>query len=386
VTKRFSSLTLEGTVLGFHVIGEDMTGEDKRQRSPERIQTDESLRDERDKVDDAIGTTFSALEELGNAVIEKARVRADAVLAAAREKEDRASERRTARESGLLARNRGRADAVLDRERSDADELIRAERASPHVHLSTLRHYTDEDLFEERSRGDDELATRDEFLGVVSHDLRNMLANVMGFATLIERAKLQGEHADAVRMHAQRIQRSGSQMSRLIGDLVDVASIEAGALAVACELGSPGDVVVEAVDAFQTQAAAYEVALLAEVIPPQSPVPFDAARIFQVLANLLSNAIKFTPAKGRVVVRVERVDDELRFGVSDNGEGIAADQLHAIFERFHQLDPNDRRGVGLGLYVSQCIVHGHGGRIWAESKLGLGSTFYFTLPIPRTPE
>jgi signal transduction histidine kinase len=233
---------------------------------------------------------------------------------------------------------------------------------------SPERIQTDESL-----RADDELATRDEFLGLVSHDLRNMLANVMGFAALIEKAKLQGEQADAVRMHAQGIQRSGARMSRLIGDLVDVASIEAGALAVSHELADPEEVVVEAVHNFQAQAAAGEITLVAEVILPLSSVPFDSARVFQVLTNLLHNALEFTPPKGHVVVRVEQVDAELRFGVRATGAGIDPDKLETIFERYRQLD----------LYISKCIVHGHGGRIWVESERGEGSTFYFTLPITQ---
>jgi signal transduction histidine kinase len=361
--------------------GEDQLGEEQRP-TPERIQTDESLRVEREKVDDAIAETFSALEELADAVIEKARGRAAAIVAAARAKAGRVRDPATARSYRTYVQDRVREDELLREERSNTDEVLRAERAWQNAHLSDLRRETDENLLEERARADEAVATRDEFLGIVGHDLRNMLANVMGAAAVIEKAGSQPNHADLIQKCAQRIQRSGARMNRLIGDLLDVASIEAGALAVNCELGNPGDVVVEAVDAFQTQAAASEVALIPEVIPPQLQVPFDAARLFQVLANLLSNAIKFSPPKGRVVVRVERVDDELRCGVSDNGEGIAADKLDAIFERYHQLDPNDRRGVGLGLYISKSIVHGHGGRIWVESKLGEGSTFYFTLPIP----
>jgi signal transduction histidine kinase len=82
-------------------------------------------------------------------------------------------------------------------------------------------------------------------------------------------------------------------------------------------------------------------------------------------------------------VRVEQIDDELRFGVRDDGTGIDPDKLEVIFGRFQQLDSNDRRGVGLGPYISKCIVLGHHGRIWVESKLGEGSVFYFTIPIPR---
>jgi signal transduction histidine kinase len=360
--------------------GEAKLDEDGQHPSPERIQTDESLRVEREKVDDAIVETFSALEQLADAVIEKARGRADAILATARAKADRMSGPATTQSFEKRTRNREHEDEVLREERSNADERIRAERESQSAHLSTLRRDTDENLLEERSRSDDALATRDEVLGIVSHDLRNMLASVMGFAALIEKAESRENHADTVRLCAQRIQRSGARMNRLIGDLVDVASIEAGALAVRRDLADPAEVALEAVDAFEPQATAAEITLVAEVIPPLTNVPFDTARIFQVLANLLSNATKFTPPKGRIVLRVEQLDDEIRFGVSDTGPGIAADKLEAIFERFHQL-ADDRRGVGLGLYISKCIVQGHHGRIWAQSNPGEGSTFSFTLPI-----
>lgn len=359
-----------------------MTAEDSEQPSPERTQTDQSLRVEREKVDDAIAETFSALEERADAVIETARERADAIVAAARAKMDRLSGSAAERSSVMRARARAREDELLREERSRVDEASDVEWAAHSVHLLELRRATDEHLLEERARADAALAIRDEFLGLVGHDLRNMLASVMGAATLIERAPLTDTYADTARRCAERIKRSGARMSRLIGDLLDVASIEAGALAVSCEVGDPADVVVDVVDAFQTQAEASEITLVAEVIPPLPRVPFDAARVFQVLANLLSNALKFTPRNGRVVVGVERVDEVVRFGVRDTGEGIAPEKLDAIFERFHQLDSNDRRGVGLGLYISKSIVHGHGGAIWAESEVGKGSTFYFTLPIP----
>ena len=88
---------------------------------------------------------------------------------------------------------------------------------------------------------------------------------------------------------------------------------------------------------------------------------------------------------GQFVVRVERIGDDIRFAVSDTGVGIPADKLEAVFVRFLQVAKNDRRGVGLGLYISKCIVQGHGGRIWAESSIGQGSTFCFTLPIHVVP-
>jgi signal transduction histidine kinase len=184
-----------------------------------------------------------------------------------------------------------------------------------------------------------------------------------------------------VLLHAQRIQRSGARMNRLLGDLVDIASIQAGVLTVTREVGDPAHVVAEAVETFQAQASARGVLLAAAIAPQLPPAAFDPARILQVLSNLLSNAIKFTPAHGNVVVRVERAGDELCVAVGDTGVGIPPDKLEAIFERFLQVAHNDRRGVGLGLYISKAIVQGHGGRIWAESTIGKGSTFCFTLPI-----
>jgi signal transduction histidine kinase len=142
----------------------------------------------------------------------------------------------------------------------------------------------------------------------------------------------------------------------------------------------PAEVVTEAVETFQPRAATGQISLMTELIAPLSPATLDSARILQVLINLLSNAIKFTPPNGKVTVRAERQGAQLRFSVTDTGDGIPADKLEAIFERFFQVAENDRRGMGLGLYISKCIVQGHGGRIWAESKKGEGSTFVFTIP------
>src|SRR4029078_10109919 len=117
----------------------------------------------------------------------------------------------------------------------------------------------------ERARSDDAVATRDEFLGIVSHDLRNMLGAMVGFAALIAKAEGEENHKEQVLSHAHRIQRSAARMNRLIGDLVDVASIEAGVLAVTPEVGDPTQVVTEAVDTFQAQASAGGISLTADI-------------------------------------------------------------------------------------------------------------------------
>ena|SRR4051812_3737 len=350
--------------------------------SSEREQTDESLRAERDKADHALEVELAAIDETADAVISRARSRADAVLAAARAKTDRQITTAPVTPSPrTLARERAVEDATLREERATADETVREERAEKVGLLSIEREETDKDLSNERARSDDLVATRDDFLGMVSHDLRNMLAAMVGRAALISLEVARPDHVDQVRDHAARIQRSGARMERLIGDLVDVASIDAGVLAVSREISDPVQVLTEAVETFQEQAKKNGIALGMLVPAPLPPAAYDPARILQVLTNLLSNALKFTAAGGTVTVAVEHLGNDLRFAVRDTGIGIAADQVERIFGRFLQVTRNDRRGVGLGLYISKCIVQGHGGRIWADSELRKGTTFYFTVPI-----
>lgn len=360
----------------------------KNEPLSEREQTDESLRVEREKTDRAIEEKLTAIDETADAVVNLARDRADEVVAAARAKTDgEAPVGGPAARVGRKATERERIleDHVLADERADADETLREERAEKVSLLATERGETDKDLSSERARADDALATRDEFLGVVSHDLRTLLNAIVGFAALIEAGIANGNQEEAVTSHARRIQRSGARMNRLIGDLVDVASIEAGKLTVTRHVADPVQVVTEAIDTFHAQAQKAGIGIHTEIVPPLSHARFDSARILQVLCNLLSNALKFTRADGKVVVRLEQKADSLQFTVTDNGAGIPADLLDAVFTRFHQVTPNDRRGLGLGLYISKCIVEGHGGQIWAESRVGEGSAFMFTLPVLGAP-
>ena len=351
--------------------------------SPERQQTDESLRLERERADAALAEDAHLVDDVADAVIAKARVHADEVLSAARIKTDRRScmAPPTGVTPAALAKERGLEDRALREERAEADEALQRERAEHMALLATERDETDKDLIRERDRSDDALATRDEFLGIVSHDLRTLLNQVMGFAGLIT-MELSGKgNLEQIAEDAERIRRSGIQMNRLIGDLTDIAGIHAGTLTVTAYESDPGQVATEAIDTFQTQASARGITLGARLVVPMPVVVFDPARILQVLTNLLSNAIKFTPRGGRVVLEVKRRGPDLCFTVADTGIGIPLDKLDAVFERYVQVATNDRRGVGLGLYISKCIVQGHGGRIWVESRPGNGSTFSFTLPM-----
>ena len=170
-------------------------------------------------------------------------------------------------------------------------------------------------------------------------------------------------------------------MNRLIGDLIDVASIDAGKLAFQSVSGDSSALVVEAVETFAAAASAKDIALASEVVGEERASAFDHDRMLQVLANLITNALKFTPKGGAIRIRCEYTRRDVRFSVSDNGAGVPAVMLEAIFERFCQAGKHDRRGLGLGLYISKCIVEAHGGKIWAESTPGKGSQFFFTLPL-----
>jgi signal transduction histidine kinase len=121
-------------------------------------------------------------------------------------------------------------------------------------------------------------------------------------------------------------------------------------------------------------------------VPESLPaVTADGGRVLQVLSNLVGNAVKFTPKEGRIVIRADSAPGGVRFSVADTGPGIPQEQLGKLFGRFWQGNPADRRGIGLGLSIAKGIVDAHGGRIWVESRVGEGTTFYFTLGTALPP-
>ncbi len=359
--------------------------------SAERDQTDESLRREREKTDRALAERHAA-EEDSDQVVHRARESADAVLTEARAKADQRLDDalpHVATDS-TLAKERVQEDEALQDERASADEILRRERSENARVLSRLlpleREKTDRFLLTERARSDDALSNRDNFLGLVSHDLRILLSGIVMTAELLSARALENEDGKQTLGATARIQRYAARMNRLIGDLVDVASIDAGKLAITPALGDAAALIAEAVDTFQAAASAKGICLQTEIVKGPLLAEFDHDRMLQVLANTIANAIKFTSEGGSIRVRGERAGGELRVSISDTGSGIPGNMLEAIFERFWQVGKNDRRGVGLGLYISRCIVEAHGGRIWAESRLGEGTCIIFTLPVaPNSP-
>lgn len=360
---------------------------DDENAAPERRATDESLRRERHKADRALAAVKGA-EDAADAVVLRARESADTVLSDARAVADQQVARSAARDAprAVARARRVEDEAVLD-ERAAADESLRKERDEAARALSKLlpleRERTDRHLLTERARSDDALANRDDFLGIVSHDLRNLLGGIVSSAALLEARASEGDEGEATLRGTERIQRYAARMSRLIGDLVDIASIDAGKLAVIPARDDAAVLIAEAVDTFHAAASTKGVALEANLREQPLMAEFDHARMMQVFANLVANAIKFTPRDGKISIHAERLDGELRFCVIDTGAGIPGQMLESIFERFWQVGKNDRRGLGLGLYISRCIVEAHGGRIWAESELAEGCKVCFTLPCAR---
>jgi signal transduction histidine kinase len=363
---------------------------------PERDRTDESLRVEREKTDQAVAARQESVAAHADAVVDRARDNADAVLSVARENADavldaareKADELRTPRvnraERAALSEERGLADDALQDERDSADEVLREERED---HADALRNFlpleresTDRYLRSERVRSDDAVMNRDDFLAIVTHDLRDLLGGVVLSATVLSKSAGQDERGRLVVAESGRIARYAARMNRLIADLLDIASIDAGKLAVSPVPGDLAGLLAEAADTFKAAAARHGVALECRVDGAALLAAFDHERILQVLSNLISNALKFTPAGGKITLHGERDVAGARLCVADSGSGIPASALESIFERFSQAGDHGRSGLGLGLYISRCLVEAHGGRIWAESRPGAGSRVCVTLP------
>jgi signal transduction histidine kinase len=225
------------------------------------------------------------------------------------------------------------------------------------------------------------IRSRDDVLNVVSHDLKEPLTIITGFSGMFLRQAEPKENLICDRKQVEAIQRSAKQMNRLIGDLLDTASIEARHLSVESQACPVYPLVSEAMELAQSLAGGKALQLKSE-IPRDIPLLFvDRRRILQVFANLISNAIKFTPAGGTITVRAAHFEDKVQCSVEDTGSGIPEDELPHIFDRFWQAPATAHLGTGLGLYIVKGIVEGHGGRIWVESTVGQGSRFIFTLPV-----
>ena len=223
---------------------------------------------------------------------------------------------------------------------------------------------------------------RERVLAIVSHDLRNQLGVIAMGANLLGMRVGQLDASADIKKPVDTIQRTANTMQHLLGDLLDMASIQAGRLSYEPQPTVMQSVLADSCDSHQAIAREKGVHLRCDVAIGDVEVMSDRERILQVLGNLLANAIKFCAPGDTVTVHADIRDSDVLVSVSDTGPGIPREELPKIFEAYRTIPAGSGRrdGTGLGLYISKGIIERHGGRIWVESKVESGSTFFFTLP------
>lgn len=221
---------------------------------------------------------------------------------------------------------------------------------------------------------------KEQLLAMVSHDLKNPLHSLIVGVTLIQKT-IPAEALSKASTVLLGMQRSLQSMGHLIDDLLSVAKLESGTIDLQLEEHSADSLFADALDLLLPIAVEKGVQLeMAADTQRGCRVRCDRERILQVLSNLIGNAVKFTPPAGRVSCRVTQAANEACFSITDTGPGIARENLTSVFDRFWQARQTRRLGTGLGLSIAKGLITAHGGRIWAESELGQGSTFHFTIP------
>lgn len=380
----------------------------KSETADGRAHTDASLGAERATADAENPVSAAAARRLLDDLIERDRILADLKLFKFRDRADRTlSRERSDSPSPNSAASSERAaadqckkverevtDAILQRERERSDtavEMERSEHDALSVELGVRRQDTDDQLSTERHGADVTATALDEtrsalaqaqtqqhdVLGIVAHELRSPLTVISMNAESI--ADLAREVV--TRTSARAIMLAVARMERLLSDLLDVARIESGTLRMVRRQHDFASLLLEVFQSYEPMFSDRDIKFTVNT-PTESMVAcFDYDRIVQVVSNLLGNAMKFTQGGGTVALHVERQAEQVVVTLRDNGPGIPQSALPHIFERFWQIDSDARRGLGLGLHICENIIQAHGGRIWAESEVGKGATFRFTLPV-----
>lgn len=270
-------------------------------------------------------------------------------------------------------------ELALEAVRAGAQDYLVKGRVGSEVLARAMRYAIERHrlLGEER-----ELHQREsEFVATASHELRTPLHSIRGFTRLLldqtVEPRVQREFLTTIDIEANRL-------SVIVSDLLDVARIETGSLELRYEELDLPELVAEACAALAPNAAEKNIELRQDLHEGRAALVTDRACLSRALVNLIGNAVKFTDAGGAVTVRVTAADGEATISVQDTGPGIPQESRSRLFQRFSQLDASSTRehgGTGLGLYITKQLVESLQGRIWLESEVGLGSTFYVALPL-----
>jgi signal transduction histidine kinase len=383
----------------------------------ERKNTDNSLDVEREKTNHSLENAKAEVELQTDENVQEERSNTDMATSAARTKAD--STRNQRRLSGekdspqksdeQMNQERLRIDAAVELERAQVDIAIVQEREIKNSIETKLfdqeRKQTDLNLAVERTRTDSvvqtttlklstevaehsrtkaSLTTRDEFLAIVSHDLRNPIGAISSCMEILLQESAERKIDADTKSWLELAKRSADSSLRLISDILDMERIAEGKLEMAAASYDIGKIIRETMQTFVHQAASKNIVLRSSPETVAGEIICDHDRIVQVLSNLIGNALKFTPENGEIVLKVEWTPENVTIAVCDNGPGIPNDKKEQIFERFAQLGSKDRTGLGLGLHISKMLVEAHDGKLWVESKVGEGSAFYVQLPLrPR---
>jgi signal transduction histidine kinase len=360
-----------------------------------RGKTDQSLEEERDKTDKYLEQNSVSIEETTDTTIRSTRLVADKKVeihraAVDQKKADQLDGTATERlVHSILSQERKRTDELHNAEREEEDRVRKQElvqkQALANTVLDNERKETDRSLVDERVHADLELITREQFVTIVSHDLKNPVVAISMVARAMRSGLSQSTvDVDGLLKSLRTIEQATTFMNRMISDLLDVEQMAHNTLHLKREQVDLRVLLQECMQLFAPLVSSQSFSMTIHTSPEPIFAYFDHDRVLQVLSNLVGNSLKFTPNGGAIRLSAQKQETEVVISVTDNGPGIPAEAQTQIFERFSQLTVNDRSGLGLGLFIARWMVEAHKGRIWVTSEPGKGSTFSFTLPVnPR---
>ncbi|MEA2117095.1 GAF domain-containing protein [Halovibrio sp. HP20-50] len=246
------------------------------------------------------------------------------------------------------------------------------------------REQATEDLAKARDQAEKANQAKSQFLSSMSHELRTPLNAIIGFSQLLGKGRRDPLNEKQRRQIGQ-IENSGQHLLTLINEVLDLAKIEAGHLTLSIEPIAMANVIDDACSTLEANFEAAGITLTRMPSTPHRLVTADYTRTKQVLLNLLSNAIKYSDPQGNIDITATQLIDEMRISVNDSGKGIATERQHELFEPFNRLgaEHDSIEGTGIGLAITRQLVSKMHGRIGVESTLGVGSTFWFTLPLAK---